>query len=54
MSLWCVMTELLGALDSSSDVSDQRSVGSSPDRGTCVHEQVTLSVSLCPFDGIKP
>ncbi len=39
---WRVVAERLRARDSSSGVSDQQSVGSSPGRGTCVLEQDTL------------
>ncbi len=38
---WCVVAERIRALDSSSGVSDQQSVGSSPGRDTCVLKQDT-------------
>ncbi len=41
----------LEALDSSSGVYDQQSVGLSPGRGTCLLEQDILPSLLCPFDG---
>ncbi len=45
-----VLAEQLRAPDSSSGVSDQQSVGLSPDRGPCALEQDTLPWLLCPLD----
>ncbi len=44
------MAERLRELDSSSGVSDQQSVGSSPAHGTCVLEQDNLLQLRCPSD----
>ncbi len=45
------MAERLRAPESSSGVSDQQSVGSSPGHGTCVLEHDALPLLLCLSDG---
>ena len=45
------MAQQLRAPNSSSGVSDQQSVGSSPGCGTCVLEQDDLPYLQCPSDG---
>ena len=47
---FCVMAERSSALDSSSCVSDQESVGSSPGLDTCVFRQDSYPLLLHPLD----
>ena len=46
----CGVVNMVRASDSSSGVSDQQSMGSSPCCGTCVLEQDAFLYLLCPLD----